>query len=159
MVFPDRRQGVWPRSPRSYSSSPDPHPRGDGETTAMSLSSFLKSTAGRLHYQIVLPLIGATALVGLIASFVGIVIVSGIVDRWVDEDAEASTRALATHFDDVQARLEAATRLISEDPLLTWAPAGAATRRRRVTRTTSCCMPMSGSRYPRSLMHSRQSKK
>jgi putative nucleotidyltransferase with HDIG domain len=80
------------------------------------LLSRISRSWSRLHNQIILPLIAATALIGVVATLFGILLISGVIERWVDENALSSAKALEAHLVDLKGSTSAAARLLSEDP-------------------------------------------
>jgi putative nucleotidyltransferase with HDIG domain len=78
----------------------------------------VKTFWNRLHNQIVLPLVGATAVVGVVATLMGIVLISDIVERWVDANAQGRVESLEAHFSGSAESLISSARLVSEDPRL-----------------------------------------
>ena len=70
----------------------------------------------RLHNQIVIPLVAAIAVVGIGATIVGSVLVTDLVERWIDSRARTTVESAANHFQDHGDLLVAHARLIAEDP-------------------------------------------
>lgn len=82
----------------------------------MDIAGSVRSFLGRLHNQIVLPLVGATALVGIVSSIVGTVLISGIVQQWVEVSAASEAASLKAHVEAEKDALAVAANLLADDP-------------------------------------------
>ena len=69
-----------------------------------------------LHNQIIVPLLAASLAVALLATFIGVQRLSGIVDSWVGTQTQQTLDSINGRLDGMRMRLLADARLISETP-------------------------------------------
>jgi len=77
---------------------------------------FSRFFGSRLHNQIVIPLVIATALVGLVATFLGVWMITEIVDRWISANTIAAVDSGANLFEEERVVLRGMVRMLAEDP-------------------------------------------
>jgi HAMP domain-containing protein len=75
----------------------------------------LRPFGRHLHNQIVIPLLLASVSVALVATFVGVYRLSGIVDSWVEGNTRQAAAAARARLDDVATLLAVDARLLADD--------------------------------------------
>ncbi len=71
-----------------------------------------------LYNQIVWPLVGASILVGLVATIVAVYFLSGLTDKWIDQVAEGATQNLESRLNANASIMQSMTKVASEDERL-----------------------------------------
>lgn len=69
-----------------------------------------------LHNQIMIPLLVAALGVAIIATFVGVYTLGGIVDRWMGGSSEQAAAEARSQLEQTASRLERDAKLVGEDP-------------------------------------------
>jgi len=68
-----------------------------------------------IHNQIVVPLVVALTLVGILASVVGTALLGQVIQRWVAENAAASSATLSTRLQDKAQQMQRGVKLQAQD--------------------------------------------